>query len=38
MIYNGPESFLMIEIGYDFKQAVSILENWRHQFKMNLTK
>ncbi len=24
---------LMIEIGYDFKQAVSILEDWLHQYK-----
>ena len=23
---------LMIELGYDFKQAVSILENWRHEY------
>ncbi len=23
---------LMIELGYDFKQAVSILENWLHQY------
>jgi len=24
---------LMIEIGYDFKQAVSILEGWLHQYE-----
>ena len=24
---------LMIELGYDFKQAVSILENWLHTYK-----
>ncbi len=24
---------LMIELGYDFKQAVSILEEWLHQYK-----
>ena len=23
---------LMIELGYDFKQAVNILGNWRHQY------
>ncbi len=27
---------LMIELGYGFKQAVSILENWLHRYKTSL--
>jgi hypothetical protein len=28
----------MIELGYDFKQAVSILEDWLHQYKIGNSK